>query len=174
MKIAFYFVDENYINYLKKYEIEYRGFTTVPNVIYRSRKKFLFGTVLEIDGMKYLVPVTSYVKKQRENLLIKISNHHKEQVVGSLRFNYMIPVPEKCLSRFDFKNDTDSQERRILVEKEYRFCKSKLSMIQKLAEKTYSRVMERTDKELLRNSCDFQLLEQAYKEFTIDRKSGDK
>ncbi|MCD7809576.1 MAG: hypothetical protein LUH02_09550 [Erysipelotrichaceae bacterium] len=40
MKIAFYFVGEDYINYLKKYEIEHRGFMTVPNVVYANRNKF--------------------------------------------------------------------------------------------------------------------------------------
>ena len=49
MKIAFYFVDVDYIKYLKEYEIKHRGFTTVPNVTYSNRKKFLYGTVLEID-----------------------------------------------------------------------------------------------------------------------------
>ena len=49
MKIAFYFVDENYINYLKEYKINHCGFTIVPNGVYSSRNKFLYGTVLEID-----------------------------------------------------------------------------------------------------------------------------
>ena len=48
MKTAFYFVDEDYINYLKEYEIKNRGFTTVPNVVYSKRNKFLYGTVLEV------------------------------------------------------------------------------------------------------------------------------
>ena len=165
MKIAFYFVDVDYIKYLKEYEIKHRGITTVPNVTYSNRKKFLYGTVLEIDRKKYLVPVSSYTKNQRENMLIKISDHHKDKIVGSLRFNYMIPVPDKCLRLFDFKNDTENNEHRIFVEKEYRFCKSKLSSIQKLAAHTYNRVINKADTELAKNSCDFKLLEQAYDEF---------
>ena len=27
-------------------------------------------------------------------MLIKISDHHKDKIVGSLKFNYMIPVPD--------------------------------------------------------------------------------
>lgn len=167
MKIAFYFVDEDYINYLKAYEIKHRGFTTVPNVVYSSRNKSLYGTVLEIDRKNYLVPVSSYTKNQRENMLIKISDHHREKVVGSLRFNYMIPVPDKCLHLFDFKNDAENHEQRIFIEKEYRFCKSKLSAIQKLAARTYDRVVSKVDDELVKNSCDFRLLERAYDEFNI-------
>jgi len=167
MKTAFYFVDETYINYLKDYEVKHRGFTTVPGVVYSNRKKFLYGAVLEIDKKKYLVPVSSYTKNQRENMLIKISDHHKNAVVGSLRFNYMIPVPDKCLHLFDFKNDAESHEHRIFIEKEYRFCKSRISAIQKLAVRTYNRVISKVDDELVRNSCDFKLLEQAYDAYIL-------
>lgn len=168
MKIAFYFVDEKYIDFLKGKEILKRGFTTVPNVEYQNRSKFLYGTVLDINGIKYFVPVSSYDKKQQDNMLIKISSHKKEKVVGSLRFNYMIPVPDKCLKVFDFKNSIEDSARRIFVEKEYRFCKSKLSSIQKTARKTYERVITSDNEELIRNSCDFKLLEQAYNEYIIN------
>lgn len=168
MKIAFYFVDERYINFLKETEIQSRGFTTVPNVVYANRNKFLYGAVLNIDGMSYLVPVSSYTKKQQDNILIKISDHHKEKVVGSLRFNYMIPVPDKCLIAFDFKHDIFSEQRRVFIEKEYRYCKSKLSAIQKAAKKTYQRVVNASDDNLVKNSYDFKLLERAYIEY-IDK-----
>ena len=162
MRIAFYFVDENYIEYLKNTEIENRGFTTVPNVLYANRNKFLYGAVLDIDGINYFVPVSSYDKKQQDNILIKIKDHNKQKVVGSLRFNYMIPVPKSCLKLFDFKNGDISQQRRVFVQKEYKFCKSKISQLQKIAKKTYDRVIIGVNEELVRNSCDFKLLEQAY------------
>ena len=31
MDTAFYYVDKDYIDFLKKYEMKYRGFTCVPN-----------------------------------------------------------------------------------------------------------------------------------------------
>ena len=31
MNTAFYYVDKDYIDFLKKYEMKYRGFTCVPN-----------------------------------------------------------------------------------------------------------------------------------------------
>lgn len=64
MKIAFYFVDGEYIEYLKETEIENRGFTTVPNVHYANREKFVYGMVFEIHGISYFVPISSYVKKK--------------------------------------------------------------------------------------------------------------
>ena len=165
MKIAFYYVDEQYVEFLKEKELQSRGFTTVPNVAYSSRNKFLYGTVLEVSGINYFVPVSSYSKKQQDNFLIKIDDHHKEKIAGSLRFNYMIPVPEKCLIPLDFKAGIEGQERRIFIEKEYRFCKSKRSAIQKGAKKTYERVTNAASDELVKNSCDFKLLEKAYYEY---------
>lgn len=38
MKISFYYVDENYIKYLKEKEISARGFTCVPNVEYHNQR----------------------------------------------------------------------------------------------------------------------------------------
>ena len=142
MKKGFYFVDDDYISYLKSKEIEARGFTTVPNVDYTSRKKFLYGTVLEIDGLTYFVPVSSYSKKQQDNILIMIKSRGKMEREGSLRFNYMIPVPIKCLRYFDFNKDPDVDEgRKRLLDKEYRFCKSKTAAIQRQAKRTYDRVI---------------------------------
>lgn len=164
MKIAFYFVNEDYINFLKEKEIYHRGFTTVPNVVYSNREKFLYGTVLEVGEINYLVPVSSYARKQQDNFLIKVSDHGKEKIVGSLRFNYMIPVPRKFLHVFNFKKEIDNQERRVLVEKEYRFCRKHLATIRKRAKKTYDRVVNKVDQKLVKNSCDFPLLEKAYKD----------
>ena len=60
MKIAFYNVDLEYIDYLKQYETSVRGFTRVPNVNYRSgNNKFFYGTVLNINRIDYFVPISS-------------------------------------------------------------------------------------------------------------------
>ena len=40
MKISFYYVKAEYIQYLKETEIKVRGFTTVPNVEYANHNKF--------------------------------------------------------------------------------------------------------------------------------------
>ena len=162
MKYAFYYVNENYIDYLKKIEIEDRGFTTVPNVRYANRNKFLYGSVLRIGDIDYFVPVTSYVKKQEDNILINVGQGKTRQIEGALRFNYMIPVPKECLHLFDFKNESDiDQKRKRLLDKEYRFCKRKQAAIEKRALATYRRVTEGNNEILIRNSCNFKLLEKA-------------
>ena len=56
----FYYVEDEYINFLKKKEIEKRNFTRVPNVHYWNTKKFVFGAVLEINNMLYLNCTLTY------------------------------------------------------------------------------------------------------------------
>lgn len=167
MKAAFYYVDEKYITYLKDIEIESRGFTTVPNVKYANSHKFVYGAVMSINEIDYFVPISSYIKKQEDNIVIKVKDRDNKRgkAVGSLRFNYMIPVPRKFLMPVDFKDTQFSEKDKVLLEKEYRFCKSKRSSIQKQACRTYERVINKASLELIKNSCDFKLLEKACKEY---------
>ena len=74
----FYRIKEDYNQFLQKYEKEKRGITKVPNIKYTDRNKFAFGTVLEINGMKYYVSVSSFDKKQEANILIRVPGDQKE------------------------------------------------------------------------------------------------
>lgn len=49
---------------------------------------------MQINGMNYCVSVSSFDKKQEANILIRVPGDKKE-VKGSLRFNYMVPVPDE-------------------------------------------------------------------------------
>ena len=62
----FYYINSDYIEFLKKYEKDKRSFTCVPNAGYWSTDKFTFGAVLEVNGIQYFVPVSSYEKKKRK------------------------------------------------------------------------------------------------------------
>lgn len=168
MKISFYYVKAEYIQYLKETEIKVRGFTTVPNVEYANHNKFVYGVVMKINDIDYYVPITSYKKSQQDNILIKIESHKKLVIKGSMRFNYMIPVPRGCLIPVDFSSDVFTHEDRIMLRKEYKACLHLLSRAQKLAKKTYDRVLKGEDEELVRNSCSFKILEEAcrtYKDY---------
>ncbi|MBP3462067.1 MAG: type III toxin-antitoxin system ToxN/AbiQ family toxin [Tyzzerella sp.] len=69
----FYRIKEEYNQFLQKYEKEKRGVTKVPNIKYTDRNKFAFGTVFEINGMKYYVSVSSFDKKQEANNKLTMS-----------------------------------------------------------------------------------------------------
>ncbi len=131
----FYRIDENYNRFLQDFEREKRGITKVPNIKYTDNDKFSFGSVLTINGYNYYVSVSSFTKSQEANILIKIPGDFKE-VKGSLRFNYMVPVPDFCLTRLVIKDVTD-EKYRDLLNKEYRFCQDNAERIMKKANKIY-------------------------------------
>lgn len=159
----FYRIDEKYNNYLQEYEKSIRGITKVPNIRYKDRNKFAFGAVLEINDIKYYVSISSFSKKQEANILIRISGDRKE-IKGSLRFNYMVPVPEQCIKRLVIKDIKDKKYRELL-NKEYRFCMDNAERIQKKADKIYKMVIENRKQILTDNSCAFKILEDAYQEY---------
>ena len=147
----------------KKYEKENRGVTKVPNIRYTDRNKFAFGAVMQVHGMNYYVSVSSFDKKQEANILIRVPGDEKE-IKGSLRFNYMIPVPEECIEKLVIKNVQDKKYR-LLLNKEYQFCVDNAERIRKKANKIYEMVTTNRKQKLTDNSCAFSILEQGYQEY---------
>ena len=129
----FYRINEEYNQYPQRYEKEKRGVTKVPNIRYTDRNKFAFGAVMQVNGINYYVSVSSFDTKQEANILIRIPGDEKE-IKGSLRFNYMIPVPEECIERLVIK-DVEDEKYRLLLNKEYQFCMDNAERIQKKANK---------------------------------------
>ena len=162
-KLNFYTVDLRYVNFLKNVEQEKRGFSRVPNMDYGAQRKpkFLCGVVLQVNSMNYYVPVTSYKQQKPDNFLIKAANG---QVVSSLRFNYMFPVPDQLISVRIIAVVPD-RAYRALLSQELRYCIKNQETIQHLAERTYKRVLLGKNPGLVANSCDFRLLEQAYSSY---------
>ena len=162
-KLNFYTVDLRYVNFLKNVEQEKRGFSRVPNMDYGTQRKpkFLCGVVLQVNSINYYVPVTSYKQQKPDNFLIKAANG---QVVSSLRFNYMFPVPDQLISVRIIADEPD-RAYRALLSQELRYCIKNQGTIQHLAERTYKRVLLGKDLGLVANSCDFRLLEQAYSSY---------
>ncbi len=166
MKIDFYYVDKGYIKYLKNYEKQHRGgFTCVPNIEYANRDKFVYGAVLEINKIKYYVPVSSQTKGKQDDMLIR---DKKNIIKGSLRFAYMIPVPNCCISTLFIDNIKD-ENRKILISKELAFCRKNKDKIEKQAQLTYDRILSGKHIGLNQNSCDFKVLEEAYIQYCIDK-----
>ena len=159
----FYRIDEKYNQFLQRYEKEKRGVTKVPNLKYANRNKFAFGAVMKVNGINYYVAVSSIDKKQEANILIRIPGDKKE-VKGSLRFNYMVPVPDDCIQKLIIK-DIKDEKYRTLLNKEYQFCMDNTIRIQKKANKIYEMVTTNRKQILTDNSCDFHILEAGYQEY---------
>ena len=165
-KMDFYRINEEYNRFLQRYEKEKRGVTKVPNIRYADRNKFAFGAVMQVNGMNYYVSVSSFDKKQEANILIRVPGDKKE-VKGSLRFNYMVPVPDECIEKLIIK-DVEDEKYRLLLNKEYQFCISNADKIQKKANKIYEMVITNRKQILTDNSCAFHILEDGYREY-IDK-----
>ena len=165
MELFFYDVDVFYVNYLKKAEMEKRGFTRVPDIEYPNERKMVCGVVLEIDDFKYYVSISSYKTKQANNILIRLDDDKFNPVKGSLRFNFMFPVDDAYITKRDFS--TEKPNRAEFLRRQWVFCNSIKDDIKAMASVTYNAVIAGTDKRLIRASCDFKLLEKAavsYKE----------
>lgn len=161
--MEFYRINEEYNQFLQRYEKEKRGVSKVPNIRYKDRNKFAFGAVMEVNGINYYVSVSSFSKKQEANILIRVPGDEKE-VKGSLRFNYMVPVPDECIEKLIIK-DVQDEKYRMLLNKEYRFCVNNAQRIQKKANKIYEMVITNRKQILTDNSCDFRILEEGYREY---------
>lgn len=163
MNLFFYDVDVDYVKHLKKAETDKRGFTRVPDIEYQNEKKMVCGVVLEINGFKYYVPVSSYKIKQENNLLIRLDDDKFNPVKGSLRFNYMFPVDDKYITKRDFTKEKPSRAE--FLRRQWVFCNSIEDDIKKMALDTYNSVIEGTDKNLVKASCAFKILEDAAKSY---------
>ncbi len=106
-----YSITDEYINYLRVAE---------PNVYSnkqdnRTHTRKYIGTVLEINNMKYFIPMSSRkdsdYQKAGNSLVIKKSivpiiriiekSNGIKQLKGTLRISHMIPVPESELELYD-------------------------------------------------------------------------
>ena len=162
-KLDFYIADEKYVKYLQDAEIKKRGFSRVPNMAYsdKYKPKFLCGIVLKVNDVDFYVPVTSYNIQKPDNFLIIANNGN---VVSSLRFNYMFPIPKETVAVRVISNEPDRAYRALLAQ-ELRYCIKNQDTIQRLAERTYKRVILGKDLGLVANSCDFLFLEQMCHEY---------
>ena len=156
-KLNFYTVDLSYVDLLKESEMNKRGFSRVPNMDYGDQRKpkFLCCIVLQVENTNYYVPVTSYKQQKPDNFLIYGDDG---QVVASLRFNYMFPVPKELLKERRITEESDRAYRSLLAQ-ELLYCRKHQEDIMKLAQRTYNRVLLGKNPGLVANSCDFLLLE---------------
>ena len=166
-KLNFYTVDLDYVDLLKSAELSKRGFSRVPNMDYGDQRKpkFLCGIVLQVESTDYYVPVTSFKQQKPDNFLIYSEDG---QVVSSLRFNYMFPVPKELLKERRITEEPDRAYRSLLAQ-ELLYCRKNQESIIRLAERTYKRVLLGKNPGLVANSCDFLLLEDVCRSYIRDK-----
>ena len=133
-----YSVTDEYIDYLRKNEPNVYS-NKVDNRIHT--RKYI-GTVLEISGYKYFVPMSSpkdtdyqiagknkVIKKSIVPIIRMIEkNDGGKELKGTLRISHMIPVPESELVLYDLDNEED-KDYKALVQAEAIFIRKNASQI---------------------------------------------
>ena len=153
MKLKFYEVNVEYIEYLKK-----KGDSKIPNISYKNHKKFFCGIVLKVNNFNYFAPVSSYNKKVHTNFLIM----DKEKTISSLRFSFMFPCPIECLNQKDFTLEDNKYQ--VLLRKELHYCNINREKIVKQAKEVYRLGLNKNTRKKF-NICNFKLLEQKCLEY---------
>jgi len=161
-KIQFYYIDPNYIACLKVVD------RRVPDVVYPGRhRKMLCGTVLQVNECSYYVPLSSRTVRSSTDFVIY---GKKSKPIASLRFQYMIPVPESVLTKIDVVvlMQTDAKYGD-LVQEEYYFCNEPENVreIKRMAKRAFT-ISSNRNHDKNRFFCDFAALEAAMREYQID------
>lgn len=108
-------------------------------------------------------------EKQSENILIVVESDRYNKIKGSLRFNYMFPVPDNCIKERVIKNEQD-KGRRMFLNTQLQFCLDNEMQIRNQARRTYTIITKKLNPVLLDNSCDFKSLEDAFTKYIISEK----
>ncbi|MEC4273404.1 type III toxin-antitoxin system ToxN/AbiQ family toxin [Adlercreutzia sp. R25] len=153
--IAFFTVDEAYVDYLRT--VEPRLFGNARPGQGHSRK--YLGIIFQVKGMNYFAPLSSFKSKHRKmkNSLdfIKIGEY------AVVNLNCMFPAPDAVVSRVDFSQEKDGRYRSLLLA-EYRIVKRSQEKIRKNAENLYRHKVEFGNSTKLAARCnDFVALEKA-------------
>ncbi|SMG75014.1 Uncharacterised protein [Klebsiella quasipneumoniae] len=160
--MKFYQISSRYISYLKEFEEK------VPNSedpTYQNPKAFI-GIVLDIQGHKYLAPLTSPkpwhqdIKESSPNFFKLHENGVPENQLGLINLKFMIPIIESEVSLLDMDSMPDSRYKRMLY-KQLQFIRANSDKINEKSELLRSLVLQGK----MRGTCNFGLLEEKYRDF---------
>ncbi len=150
--LKIYYLDEGYINYLRKFDtkVAYNKDTTRPYI----------GIVYTFDGLNYFAPLSSPKKKHQlmSNKAIDVFKIDDGKL-GIVNINNMIPTPIECISEVLPK--VNDEKYKILIEEQTTYINDNKS-------KLFSKIKKfkmQYDKNFLpinvrERCCDFKLLEE--------------
>ncbi len=161
----FFYPNKDYLDFLRNFE------SKIMQTNGYKFPKFVFGTVFEIQGHSYYIPVSSIKKEihlnndgslksnyKRTCLPIMISDKETtEKIASLLRFDFMFPIPTSELKRVEI-DGIENSDYRNLVQKEYFFCKNNRNKIKEKAFTLYEKAKDPTHY-LNSLCCDFALIE---------------
>ena len=159
--LKFYTVNEDYIDYLSKFD---------SHVSWnKEQKRPYVGIVLRVENYLYFAPLYSYkvgYDKYKDNPSFIRVEDRKGKNVSIIRFSEMLPVPETAIKLLDFNSRGDKY--RDLLQAESNFINDNKNVIYSKAKKIYKNVVHIKIPFFINISCDFELLEQKLKEYVGD------
>ena len=126
----------------------------------------LCGAVFQVNGCSYYVPLSSKTVRSSTNLVIY---NDESKPLASLRFQYMVPVPEDVLIKIDIISLTQSDARYgDLFQEEYLFCNRPENVVQikRMAKRAFT-ISSNCNHDKNRFFCDFAALEAAMREYHV-------
>lgn len=159
--LKFYTVNEDYIDYLSKFD---------SHVSWnKEQKRPYVGIVLRVGNYLYFAPLYSYkigYDKYKDNPSFIRVQDRKGKNVSIIRFSEMLPVPETAIQLLDFNIRGDKY--RDLLQAESNFINDNKNVIYSKAKKIYKNVVHIKIPFFSNISCNFELLEQKSREYIGD------
>jgi len=160
--MKFYTLSIDYAEFLKKFDSKVPNLTGVD---YKNPKPFV-GVVLEIDGHKYLAPMTSPkswhddIKNSNVNYFKIHENGDPTNYLGMINFKFMIPIIESEICLIDL-DGISSEKYKNLLYNQLQFIRSSEDKIKKR-----SRLLRNWSLEgKVTGTCDFLALEANYNSY---------
>ncbi|MEQ5322982.1 type III toxin-antitoxin system ToxN/AbiQ family toxin [Providencia rettgeri] len=158
--MKFYVIADSYINHLVACDQHvYKNKGTRPYI----------GIVLEVNGVEFLAPLTSYKEKQdkipnNSPLIFKMYElGNEENKLGMVQINNMVPVLDSEVELLDLSVlDTKYQN---LLNMQQQFLRKNQEELQRKATKLYKIVSKGFAKGIVNMCCDFKTLEAAMKTY---------
>lgn len=156
-KLKLYRVTDHYLDFLRKIEPK------IPKNKDKGKPRPFVGIVLSINGVKYIAPLSSQIRKSQSDFKVKSGDEQK----GTIRFAYMFPIIDSALIEIDYTEEfkIDFQYTALLI-KEDLYINQHKARIHEIATKTYTNtIAKRFGFENF--CCDFAKLEEKYMEYKV-------
>ncbi len=172
-ELNIYDVNLKYIRDLHKYDSNVMSQSPQVN----KNTRCYIGIIIMVNGQHNCIPFSSGNKTKFQNKksnidMIKVYDDSKKNNDGTfkllsvLNINNMIPVSEKVISKVNLNisnsDSTPEKMRKILLQKELKWCRKNFDLIERRARKVYDQVTNYPDKNrnLVRRCCNFKRLEE--------------
>lgn len=163
--ISFYEVDDDYIEYLRKFD---KKVLTTKDEDRKHTRKYI-GIMLHNSNYQYFIPLSSYKPDTYDDMYESISLK-KIGKLAVLRINNMIPIIEEVTHKVNFNLISDLKYRNLLIS-EYRIIKNREKEIRIDSRIVYHyRLNDKNKNKGLYNlCCDYKLLEEKSKEYQTNK-----